>query len=68
MKTTQIRQHLVCATAAVLLTGLSSTVFVSAEPRTLERRVIAASARAPGVHSATVEHAAQTPVVKFRAG
>lgn len=38
-----VRKRVVCATAAVLLTGLSSTVFVSAEPRTLESRAAAAT-------------------------
>ena len=37
MKTSHIRMRVVCAAAAFLLTGLSSTVFVSAEPRTFER-------------------------------
>ncbi|HEX7116684.1 MAG TPA: c-type cytochrome [Steroidobacter sp.] len=38
MGTPHFRRRVVCAAAAVLLTGLSSTVFVSAEPQSLERR------------------------------
>lgn len=34
-----LRRRVICAAAAVLLTGLSSTVFVSAETQSLERRV-----------------------------
>jgi hypothetical protein len=34
-----LRKHLVCAAAAVLLTVLSSTVFVSPEPINLDRVV-----------------------------
>ena len=33
--------RVLCAAAAVMLTGLSSTVFVSAAPRELERRISA---------------------------
>jgi hypothetical protein len=36
-----VHMRMLCAAAAVLLTGLSSTVFVSAEPRVLERRITA---------------------------
>lgn len=39
-----VRKRVVCATAAVLLTGLSSTVFVAAEPRAVESRTGAAPA------------------------
>ena len=42
MKKPQIRKRVLCAAAAVLLTGLSSTVFVSAEPRALESRAASA--------------------------
>jgi hypothetical protein len=38
---TTLRKHLICATAAVLLTALSSVVFVSAEPVNLDRVVAA---------------------------
>jgi hypothetical protein len=41
MNKPQIRMRVLCAVAAVLLTGLSSTVFVSAAPRTFERRIAA---------------------------
>jgi len=41
MNKPHIRVRAVCAAAAVLLTGLSSTVFVSAAPRELERRITA---------------------------
>ncbi len=51
-------EHVVCATAAILLTGLSSTVFVP--PPMLESRVITVSAR-----TAMVGQAVQTPIVKF---
>ena len=59
MKKHQIRKHVVCAAAAVLLTGLSSTVFVSAEPRTLETRISVAQ---------TVRSVDQTPVAQLPAG
>ena len=36
-----LRMRVLCAAAAVMLTGLSSTVFVSAAPRELERRITA---------------------------
>jgi hypothetical protein len=36
-----LRMRVLCAAAAVMLTGLSSTVFVSAAPRELERRISA---------------------------
>jgi hypothetical protein len=36
-----IRMRVLCAAAAVMLTALSSTVFVSAAPRELERRITA---------------------------
>jgi hypothetical protein len=43
MNQPHIRMRVLCAAAAVLLTGLSSTVFVSAAPRDLERRITARS-------------------------
>ncbi|MGH8176329.1 MAG: c-type cytochrome [Steroidobacter sp.] len=55
MKKPHVRKRVVCAAAAVLMTGLSSTVFVSAEPRTLESRGVSAPTRAPKVDLVKVE-------------
>jgi hypothetical protein len=66
MKTPHMRKRVVCATAAVLLTGLSSMVFVSAEPRLLESRLRALGV-AGQVAPSYIPHGqtAQTAVVKF---
>ena len=59
MKKHHIRKRVVCAAAAVLMTALSSTVFVSAEPRTLATRISVAQ---------TVRLVDQTPVAQLPAG
>jgi hypothetical protein len=41
VNTPYIRMRVICAAVAVLLTALSSTVFVSAEPANLDRVVVA---------------------------
>jgi hypothetical protein len=35
-----VRKHVICAAAAVLLTALSSALFVSAEPTNLDRQSV----------------------------
>jgi hypothetical protein len=54
MNKPHLRMRVACAAAAVMLTGLSSTVFVSAAPRQLERR-ISAHALAMSVDGGQVE-------------
>jgi hypothetical protein len=37
MKPSHIRKHVICGTAAALLTGITFSIFVAAEPQTYER-------------------------------
>lgn len=50
-----VRKRVICAAAAVLLTGLSSTVFVSAEPRAPESRAVAKPVRDARVDRAQID-------------
>lgn len=50
-----MNKRVLCAAAAVLLTGLSSTVFVSAEPANLDRPSGSATAPAVKVHAVKVD-------------
>ena len=58
MNKSYFRMRVVCAAAAVLLTGLSTTVFVSAEPRVLERRITAQALKVERARAESIRTAA----------
>ena len=57
MKKPHIKKRIVCGAAAILITGLSSTVFVSAEPRPLESRAAVPAKSAMNKVAMTVDAA-----------
>jgi hypothetical protein len=55
MSKPHVRKRVICAAAAVVLTALSSTVFVSAEPTNLDRQATPLRTAAVTVDSTVIE-------------